>query len=163
MVLEELAERHGIRLSEDSLKRHGRGSINGEQAILIEPLTYMNRSGQAVRETLRYTNATADTLIVIHDDLDIAPGYIKIKMGGGSGGHNGIKSIVADIGTPEFIRVRVGIGRDITMVSSDYVLSKFDPDEASLVKEAIADAADAVEMIVREGMNKAMNVYHTRE
>jgi PTH1 family peptidyl-tRNA hydrolase len=163
LVLEKLAARHGVQLREDDIKRHGRGSIEGAQAILAEPLTFMNRSGQAVRDIFRRTNATPETLIVIHDDLDLPPGRIKVKQGGGSGGHNGIKSIVADIGTPEFYRVRVGIGRDTTMVSSDYVLMKFSPDEATLMKEAVQIATDAVETLVREGIERAMNVFNTRE
>jgi PTH1 family peptidyl-tRNA hydrolase len=163
MVLEELAVRHGVQFKEDTLKRHGRGSIEGANAIFAEPLTFMNLSGHAVRDIFRRSNATAETLIVIHDDKDLATGRVKVKQGGGSGGHNGIKSIVADIGTPEFFRVRVGIGNDPTMVSSDYVLSKFSRGELAIMKEAIQRAADAVETVIRDGLERAMNVYNTRE
>jgi PTH1 family peptidyl-tRNA hydrolase len=100
---------------------------------------------------------------VIHDDKDLAPGRVKVKEGGGSGGHNGIKSIVADIGTPDFFRVRVGIGSDPLMLSTDYVLAKFSREEVPVIKEAIQTAADAAEAIIRDGIERAMNVYNTRD
>jgi len=163
LVLEELAARHGVQLKEDNNKRYGRGSIEGANAVFAEPLTFMNLSGQAVRDVLRRSNATPETLIVIHDDLDLRPGRVKVKQGGGSGGHNGIKSIVADIGTPEFIRIRVGIGCDPLMVSSDYVLSKFSREEAPIIKEAVQRAADAVECVIRDGLERTMNIYNTKD
>jgi PTH1 family peptidyl-tRNA hydrolase len=162
MALEELVRRLGARLEEEDLFALGRASLDGTPVVLMEPLTFMNRSGQAVRETLRGREITPGHLIVMHDDLDIETGRLKIRMGGGSGGHRGVSSIIESIGTPDFIRIKMGIGRDPEMLPEDYVLKKFSKDELPLMEENIVQAADAVESILRDGLSRAMNTFNER-
>jgi PTH1 family peptidyl-tRNA hydrolase len=163
MALEELARRLGAPLEEEDLLARGSASLHGTTLVLMEPLTYMNRSGQAVRAVIREMELTPGKLIVIHDDLDIEPGRLKIKMGGGAGGHKGVASIIQSMGTPDFIRVKMGIGRDPEMLPEDYVLKKFSKDELPLMKETILEAADAVESILRDGLSRAMNTFNERD
>ena len=162
MVLEELSGRHKIELKERQLYRAAKGSIGDSEAVLVEPLTFMNRSGIAVREALRRFNIPIENLIVIHDDIDMETGKLKIKAGGSSGGHRGMESIIQSTGTPDFTRVKIGVGRDPEMLPEDYVLMKFSRAELPAVKEAIMTAADAVLSILEEGVRKAMNHYNRR-
>ena len=161
-ALEELARRLGARLEEEELLARGTASLHDTPVVLMEPLTFMNRSGQAVRAVIREMELAPANLIIIHDDLDIEPGRLKIKMGGGAGGHKGVASVIESMDTPEFIRVKVGIGRDPEMLPEDYVLKKFSKDELPLVEETILDAADAVESIIRDGLSRAMNTFNER-
>lgn len=160
MVADSLAKRYGIELREREVYSSGKGSIEGRSVILVEPLTFMNRSGLAVRNVMKRLNVEAEDLIVIHDDIDMETGKLKIRGKGSSGGHKGVESIIREIGTGEFIRVKVGIGRDEDLPVEDYVLGKFTKEQSSLVKDAVAGAADAVVMIITEGINKAMNEFN---
>jgi PTH1 family peptidyl-tRNA hydrolase len=162
LVLEEIARRSGVTLEEEGLFMIGKGSLEGTPVVLVEPLTFMNRSGHAVREALRSMELSAERLIAIHDDLDIETGHLKIKMGGGSGGHKGVGSIIESIGTPDFIRIKIGIGRDPEMLPEDYVLKKFSKDALPLMEESIFRAADAVESILSEGLSRAMNTFNEK-
>ena len=162
MVLEELARRHGAGFAQRELYRATRGSIGGEDVLLMEPLTFMNLSGKAVARGMRKFGFSPEDLIVVCDDLDMDTGRVKIKPGGRSGGHNGIQSIIDLTGYSDFVRVKVGIGRDPRIPSEKYVLSKFRPDEDGPLDDAISRAADAVEAIVTKGLEHAMNAINRR-
>lgn len=162
MALEELCRAAGAQLSEKSGYKIARGSIEGERAVLVEPLTFMNLSGQAVAEVMRRNPIEPANLIVIHDDIDLPAGALRVRSGGSSGGHKGVESIIQSIGTREFIRVRIGVGRDGAQDVKDFVLSKFRPDEKALVGDAVGLACDAVGVIVSRGLQAAMNGFNRR-
>lgn len=161
IVLEAVAESFDITLQEKKAYIAGRGSMAGHDVLLIEPLTFMNLSGIAVKDVLRKFNVTAENLIVIHDDLDMDTGKLKIRKNGSSGGHRGVESIIQSIGTKEFIRVKIGIGREHGISPETYVLKKFRKDELPIIKDAIQRAADAVAAIVSGGAAKAMNKFNS--
>lgn len=160
VALEDIAERHGIEFKERELYRIGKGSIGDKDIILVEPLTFMNRSGIAVRDVMRRFNALPDYTIVIHDDIDMETGKLKLRKNGSSGGHNGVESIIQAIGTNEFIRVKIGVGREEGMAAEDYVLRKFRKEEVPMIRDAVHRAADAVEVIIKHGIEKAMNSFN---
>ena len=160
MVVDVLAKRYGIPLRERGSYRAGKGVVEGDPVILVEPVTFMNGSGLAVRDVLQLHNAEAEDLIVIHDDIDMEPGKLKIRKKGSSGGHKGVESIIREIGTKEFKRVKVGIGKSEHAAVEDYVLGKFSKDETLLMNDAIAKASDSVVMIIGEGLQKAMNTFN---
>ena len=161
MVVEELVRRyHASLVSTRRSLRLAHAVIAGEQTMLVEPQLYMNRSGSALAEVV--PPVTAAELIVVHDDLDLELGCIRVKRGGGTGGHHGLESIAEHCGT-EFTRVRIGIGRpargeDVV----DYVLSPFAAEQHAAVDAALQWAADAVECVLREGEEKAMNRFNVR-
>ena len=162
-TIDELIERHRIPQGGIAHKAmYGKGMIAGEKVLAVKPLTYMNLSGEAIREYVNYYKMDPETeLIVIYDDIDLEPGQIRIRKKGSAGGHNGIKSIIAQIGTQNFYRVKVGVGaKPKGWDLADYVLGRFSSEERELVDKAICDAADAVEMILKDGIEVAMNHYN---
>lgn len=163
-VVDHLAAAHGIPFEEKELYYTGKGSIEGRRVVLLKPLTYMNRSGLAVKRALKRAAYGAEdlseTLIVVHDDLDLETGVLKIRKNGSSGGHRGIESIIQETGTREFIRVKIGIGRDRELPVETYVLRPFRGDEFPVVKDAIIRASDAVAAIIKDGVETAMNRYN---
>jgi PTH1 family peptidyl-tRNA hydrolase len=165
-VIDRISEKYGIQLNEKDFYIIGKGAAEGVDIILLKPLTFMNKSGIAVRKALRKTvNMLAnysDKLIVVHDDLDLETGIIRIRKNGSSGGHKGIESIILEIGTRDFIRLKLGIGRDREMSVEEYVLRNFRPDEKDAIKNAIINAVDAVTVIVTQGVQKAMNTYNRK-
>lgn len=165
MVVEQLSRVHSIKLDKKHrLVRFGEGKIAGKEIILAQPLTFMNNSGTAIRHLLAETGAAAANVIVIYDDLDLDCGRIRVRANGGSGGHKGIKSIMGQLGTDEFARVRIGIGRPPgRQDSADYVLSPFSKRESEEIDFAIVKAADAVEYILEHGIERAMNEFNRRE
>jgi PTH1 family peptidyl-tRNA hydrolase len=164
MAVAQLAGRLGIEVSQE--RGHsliGRGRIEAAQIVLVKPQTYMNESGKAVSALLKDFYVSPGDLIVIHDDLDLPLGTVRIKTGGGHGGHNGLRSIIESLGTPDFIRVRMGIGRPIQGVdSADYVLSLFLAGEQKVATDEAERAADAVMAIVSQGMTRAMRLFNQR-
>jgi PTH1 family peptidyl-tRNA hydrolase len=133
-------------------------SLGGREVLLAKPLTFMNRSGTAVADLLTRHNLPPSSLIIVHDDLDLAFGRIRLRPGGGHGGHNGIRSVIAETGTPDFCRVRLGIGRPSEGISpADHVLAPFSQAERESLDSFVALGVDAVELIVREGIGPAMN------
>ncbi|MBJ7507892.1 MAG: aminoacyl-tRNA hydrolase [Ilumatobacteraceae bacterium] len=136
---------------------------NTKRAVLAFPTTFMNESGQAVRKLMRrYGFKSVDALIVIQDELDLAPGTVKIKKGGGLSGHNGLRSIASHVATQEFIRVRLGVGKPSNKEQgANHVLSKVPAAERQLLDVAVNIAADAVEKIILDGVDAAMNMYNT--
>lgn len=162
-TIDELIDRHRIPQGGIAHKAmYGKGMIAGEKVLAVKPLTYMNLSGEAIREYVNYYKMDPETeLIVIYDDIDLDPGQIRIRKKGSAGGHNGIKSIIAQIGTQNFYRIKVGVGaKPKGWDLADYVLGRFSSEERELVDKAICDAADAVEMILKDGIEAAMNHYN---
>ncbi len=162
-VVDKLAAEGGFgawRTAEKALVN--RGSIGKTEVLLVKPMTYMNLSGDAVGGLMRFYKIDLSELIVVHDELDFEVGAVRVKEGGGHGGHNGLRSIIVHAGQ-EFVRVRVGIGKPPSrMEGADFVLSGFDKGERSLVDEAIARAALAVHVLVDKGVRVAMNQFNRR-
>jgi PTH1 family peptidyl-tRNA hydrolase len=164
--LRHFARRHSIHLDKkQSLARTGSGKIEGENIILARPQTYMNLSGQSVSRLVNKLKLNLDDLIVIHDDLDLPLGRIRIRQGGGSGGHKGMESVIGELGSQDFIRIRIGIGRPSENASEDeiigFVLSDFTPEEEQIVKKAIARVSDAIIRLITKGLETAMNTYNS--
>ncbi len=163
-VLEKLAEQEGISVLE---KKHkaviGRGIVAGQKCILARPLTYMNLSGESVREMVDYYKAdeTAELIIVL-DDISLDVGQIRIRKKGSAGGHNGLKSIIAHLGHDSFIRIKMGVGgKPEGWDLADYVLGRVSQKEREVLDEAAGRAADAIRMILTQGADAAMNRYNT--
>ncbi|MFU2422266.1 MAG: aminoacyl-tRNA hydrolase [Bacteroides sp.] len=165
-VIETLAAQEKIDILE---KKHkglvGKGYIDGEKVILAKPLTYMNLSGECVKEILDYYKIDAKTnLIVISDDISLAPGHIRIRKKGSAGGHNGLKNIIAHLGDDEFIRIKMGVGEKPAGYDlADYVLGHFTGMERKVMDEAAAEAADAIRVIMKEGAESAMNRFNGKK
>ncbi len=141
----------------------GAGNIDSGNVILAKPQTFMNESGRAVAALLRGLYASPSDLVVIHDELDLPLGVVRVKAGGGHGGHNGLRSLTAELGSSDFVRVRIGIGRPEPGVDpADYVLSSFLPEERQVAAEAAVMAADAVRTIIAQGVTKAMNMVNQK-
>ena len=143
---------------------YGKGVIAGQKVILAKPLTYMNLSGESVAELVNYYKIDPEEeLVVIYDDINLAPGYIRVRKKGSAGGHNGIKNIIAQLGSDKFKRIRVGVGeKPKNWDLADYVLSPFSKEERTQVDEAIRHAADALEMILQDDIDSAMNKYNKK-
>lgn len=162
----ELARRHGGTLKE------GRDKalvcevvVNDEKIVLAVPLTFMNESGQAVRGLVKRHNMKADDfasrLVIVHDELDLAPGTVRVKEGGGLAGHNGLRSITSHLSTQDYLRVRIGVGKPPTAeLGADHVLRKVPPAERTLLDEAESRAADAVESLIAHGAAATMNTFN---
>ena len=139
----------------------GKGIIEGEKVILAMPQTYMNLSGESVRELMDYYKCDLSDLIVIYDDISLEPGKIRIRKKGSAGGHNGIKNIIAQLGTQNFQRVKVGVGeKPKGWDLADYVLGHFSKEDRGLVDDALKRAAGAVELMVQGEVDQAMNQFN---
>jgi PTH1 family peptidyl-tRNA hydrolase len=142
----------------------GKGYIGERQFLLAKPLTYMNRSGLAVAQILSFHKIPPQGLLVVHDDMDIPLGRIKIVRNGGSGGHNGVDSIIEILGTREFPRLKIGIGRPLPQQKPEhYVLEPFSFEERSILEETLKKAGKASEVIVRQGIEEAMNLFNIKD
>ena len=144
---------------------YGKAVLGGEKAILMKPLSFMNLSGGPVQEMSAYFKVDPETeIIVVYDDIDLEPGQIRIRKQGSAGGHNGIKDIIRRLGTEKFLRVKVGVGaKPKGWDLADHVLGRFRSEERKLVDEAIEHAADAVEKIISQGVDAAMNEYNRKQ
>jgi len=167
MVLEELANRAGCKLSAGKGARaralSGEGRIAGRRVVLARPLTYMNESGGPVRGLLDYHHLPVDDLVVLHDELDIPFSSVRLKRGGGEGGHNGLRSISRSLGTKDYLRVRVGIGRPPgRQEAADFVLKDFSATERKELALLVVEAADATELLLARGLEAAQNQVHPR-
>ena len=167
MVLDELAARAGVKLSPGKGKRArtliGEGRLAGRRVVLARPTSYMNESGGPVRGLLDYHSVPATDLVVLHDELDIPFGTVRLKRGGGEGGHNGVRSISRSTGTKDYLRVRVGIGRPPgRQAPADFVLKDFSATERRELDLLVAEAADAAEELLALGLEAAQNVVHPR-
>lgn len=159
-----LAERHGGTLRRDKVKAlAGTVRIGGRSVLLAWPQTYYNESGQAVGALARRHGLEPAGVVVVHDELDLPPGRIRVKLGGGLAGNNGLRSIKAHLGTDEFVRVRIGVGKPPgRQQGADHVLRRPGKQERTELDIAIEEAADAVETIVTDGVDAAMNRFNTR-
>jgi PTH1 family peptidyl-tRNA hydrolase len=165
MVIDRLAPKLGADVTKKMFKALvGQGRVGDEKVILAKPQTFMNLSGEAVGALLHWYKLTAAGLIVVYDDLDLPPGKLRVRPGGGSGGHKGMQSIIGVLGTENFPRVRIGIGKPAVpgIETAGYVLGRFGGEEAKEVGEALDLAAEALCCIVREGVDRAMNLYNRR-
>jgi PTH1 family peptidyl-tRNA hydrolase len=169
MCLKHFAKEHGIEFDKKQADaRTGLGNIEGIDVVLAKPQTYMNLSGKSVNRLMHKYKLKPEDIIVVHDDMDLPLGKVRIRMGGSSGGHNGINSIIAEIGTREFIRIKIGIGRperdednrvyDREIV--DYVLSNFSRDEKKQLEPSIEKVSDAILCLLTEGLDAAMNRFN---
>ena len=162
MVIDALAARFAVSIRQKTTNFvYGRGFIEEQKAILIKPLTFMNRSGIAVWDAIRKYD-DIDNVLVVHDDLDLDTGVIRIKKTGSSGGHNGIQSIIERLGSKDFIRLKIGIGRPERGSAEKYVLRRFSKQERPVIDEAIETAADAVQTILTQGVPSAQNTFHSQ-
>lgn len=165
-VMDAIAEKYNISISE---KKHkalcGKGVIEGRKVVLAKPQTFMNLSGESVAELLAYYKLDPEEeLLVIFDDISLAPGNLRIRKKGSAGGHNGIKNIIARTGTQNFQRIKVGVGeKPKGWDLADYVLGHFEPRDRDRVEEAIEDAVLAAEMIVRGDADRAMNDFNGKK
>ena len=139
-----------------------KGKINGEDVIILKPHTYMNNSGLSVRQIVDYFKIDINDILVINDDLELPTGYFRLREHCHSGGHNGIKSIDAHLGTDMYKRLRVGIGKDVNIPVVDYVLGKLTEEEKPLIKEAIEVAANAVNDWFAMPFDRVMNKYNKK-
>ncbi|MFB6263230.1 MAG: aminoacyl-tRNA hydrolase [Bradymonadaceae bacterium] len=163
-VVDRLAERAGLRLSEEKFDAaFASGRVAGESAYLLEPQTMMNDSGQSVAPAARYFEIDLDRVVVVHDDVDLSVGRLAVKEGGSAGGHNGVESVARRLDDRGFVRVRVGVGRPQRGSVRDHVLSTFDASERRVVDEVVDAAAEAVEIVVAEGVAEAQNEYNGRD
>ena len=162
-VIDRLAARYNIDVD---VKKHraliGKGMIAGQKVILAKPQTYMNLSGESIRSILDYYKVDPETeLIVIYDDISLEPGKIRIRKKGSAGGHNGIKNIIAQLGTQNFQRIKVGVGeKPKGWDLADYVLGHFSKEDRGLVDDALKRAAGAVELMVQGEVDQAMNQFN---
>jgi PTH1 family peptidyl-tRNA hydrolase len=167
MVLDELASRAGIRLSAGKGARAralaGEGRLAGRRVVLARPLTYMNESGSPVRGLLDYHSIPVEDLVVVHDELDLPFASVRLKRGGGEGGHNGLRSVSRSTGTRDYLRVRVGIGRPPGRQDpADFVLKDFSAVERKELDLLVVEAADALEALLVKGLEAAQNEVHAR-
>ncbi len=164
-VIDKLAEQENIAMLE---KKHkaviGKGVVAGQKCILAKPVTFMNLSGESVRELIDYYKADETTeLIVISDDISLAVGQLRVRKKGSAGGHNGLKNIIAHLGHDSFIRIKVGVGeKPKGWDLADYVLGHFSPQERTLMDEAALRAADAIRTIITQGADVAMNEFNRK-
>jgi PTH1 family peptidyl-tRNA hydrolase len=164
MVLEKIAAQWKISLTQKSFDAlWNRGKINNVSVLLAMPQTYMNLSGKSVGRLMAYYKVDIDHVIVIHDDLDLPFGTIRLKKGGGDAGHKGLKSVITALGSADFLRIRMGIGKPADKAGvENYVLQKFNQEEQGVLPESIQLAAEAAADIVISGMQQAMAKYHTK-
>jgi len=163
LAVELLARSLGTRLAREGDLEFGIADAEGVAVLLARPQTYMNRSGIAVAPVYRAFAESPGDLIVLHDDLDLPPGRVRLKRGGGTGGHNGLRSLQEELGTPAFLRVRIGIGRPPEGVDpADFVLSPPPPEAPDHFLGGVASAGEAVLDILRDGFDKAMTRWNAK-
>lgn len=161
-VVNKLANKYDIKVNKFKFNSlYGMGEIEGEKVILLKPQTYMNLSGKAIRDFMNFYKLSLEDIIVIFDDLDIEPGIIKIRKKGGPGTHNGMKSVVSEIKSENFCRIRIGIG--VPQYKNDllnYLLTRIPDDEYKILESAISNATSAIVELLKNGINSAMNLYN---
>ena len=165
LVLDTLAQKLGADLSERKRRALcGKAVIGGQKVILLKPQTYMNSSGESIRAAADYYKVPPEDILVVYDDISLAPGQLRVRKKGSAGGHNGIKNIIAHLGTQEFPRIKIGVGdKPPRMDLADYVLGHFSSGEKKIMEEAAKEAADAICEIVNVGIEQAMNDHNRRK
>jgi peptidyl-tRNA hydrolase, PTH1 family len=161
MVIDRLADVLSVRLESRAEGSVGRLDRKNRRLVLLKPASFVNTSGPVVKGLAKSLGVAGDRVLVVHDDLDLEFAAVRVKVGGGSGGHRGLKSIAAALGTDQFVRIRLGIGRPPgRMDPADFVLSPFKPKEQPEIDLAVAEAADAALAVIDQGADAAMNVYN---
>ena len=164
-VIDKLVEEYNVPQSGVKFNAmYGKTVIGGEKVILMKPLSFMNLSGGPVRDMVNYFKIDPETeLIVIYDDIDLDPGQLRIRKQGSAGGHNGIKDIIRQLGTEKFLRIKVGVGaKPKGWDLADYVLGRFSTEDRKIVDEAIAKAGKAVDIMISQGPDAAMNEFNKK-
>lgn len=168
MVVDELARRFGVSIDHEKWQAHSVQLVLwGSKICLLKPDTFMNLSGKAVARYVDFYKVSPEQILVVHDDLDMEPGRVKLVAGGGTGGHNGIRSLVQYLGTKDFLRLKLGIGRPgklnlySGMPVEKYVLAPFAPDEKILLEQRMDAIEKGLEYLVCDGIAKAMNLLNT--
>ncbi len=164
LVIDELARRWGIDCSKKQLGSEiGTGQVRDVQVVLVKPQQFMNRSGHPTRSLIGFYKATQEETVIVHDEVDLPFGTVRVKQGGGAGGHNGLKDLNRHLDSGDYTRVRVGVSRPPEgWDTADYVLGKWNAEERSRLENTVAQAADAVEEILHEGPTAAMNKFNIR-
>ena len=164
-VIDKIAEKYNIAVDAKKGRAYvGKGIIEGQKVLLVKPQTYMNLSGESIRELVGYFKVDPkEELLVIYDDISLNPGQIRIRKKGSAGGHNGIKNIIQELGTQKFVRIKVGVGaKPKGWDLADYVLGRFGKEDRKLVDEAQERACKAVELILSDDPDAAMNEYNKK-
>lgn len=161
-TIDVLADRINTDVAERKFKGlYGKGMLGGEKVILLKPQTFMNLSGESVRAAADFYKIPPDHIIVIYDDISLDVGHLRIRTKGSAGGHNGIKNIIAHLGTQEFPRIKIGVGgKPPRMDLADYVLSRFPAEERKIMETAFKNAAEAAGVLIAEGPDAAMNRFN---
>jgi len=160
-VVDKFTDSLGLDIDKDGFKgKYVRFKYNNEDIIVLKPSTYVNLSGESVILVINYFKIPIEDILIIYDDMDTPVGHIKLKIKGSSGGHNGIKSIISNIGTEEFKRIKVGIGKP-QYNAIDFVLTRPSKQEQEEIDEAIKNAVEAIKISIKESFNKAMTIYNT--
>ena len=159
-----LADKAGSTVTEKKHKAlYGKGYIGGQKVILAKPQTYMNLSGESIREIADFYKIEPENIIILCDDINLSEGQLRIRLKGSAGGHNGLKNIISHLGTQEFPRIRIGVGeKPRGMDLADYVLGRFPKEQQAVMEEAYRDAAEAACMMIEDGADAAMNHYNRK-
>lgn len=160
MLVDRIAEAHKIRLSRRGKSLCGRGFIEGVEVALLKPLTFMNLSGEAVAEFISNQPVPTESIVAAYDDCDLPLGKIRLRKNGGSGGHRGVDSLIKHLYSRDFRRIRLGVGRPLHGDIVDYVLSPFSASETEALDQMLAKGADSLEVIIKEGIERAMNSFN---
>lgn len=164
-AIDVLAGEIGAAITESKFKGlYGRGMLGGEKVILLKPQTFMNLSGESVRAAADYYKIEPDHIIILYDDISLDVGQLRIRTKGSAGGHNGIKNIIAQLGTQEFPRIKIGVGNKPPRIDLvDYVLGRFSKEERAVMEEAFKEAAKAAQVMISEGAEAAMNRFNAHK
>ncbi len=162
-ALDALAERLGVRIRTKGFSAlYGEGRIGTERVVLVKPQTYMNLSGDAVQSLMHFYKLAPDRLIVLYDDIDLPTGSLRIRANGSAGSHNGMRSVISCVGSENFPRIRIGVGKDESLVLRDYVLKRPSKAEQQTLSEVFENAADAAELIVSGNIAEAQAKYNKK-
>ena len=162
-TIDYLSDKYNVRVNKLKFKSlYGETNIGGEKVFLVKPQTFMNLSGEAIREFSAFYKVPAENIIIINDDISLAVGKMRIRRKGSAGGHNGLKSIIYQLNTDNFPRIKIGVGapenKDYDL--ANYVLGRFSKDEISVLEDIIIKASEAIEEIIKRGIDSAMNKYN---
>ncbi len=164
ITVDQLAEKHDIKVDKLKFKALvGEGRIAGQKVLLVKPQTYMNLSGESLREVMHFYKLEPEQLIVIYDDIDLEAGALRIRKFGSAGTHNGMRSVVYQLQSDRFPRIRIGIGGSGERQLADFVTGGFSKEEVPVLEEAVTKAVGALECILGDGIDKAMNQYNTKK
>jgi peptidyl-tRNA hydrolase len=161
MTMDILSETLGVSINSEKFKgQYVKFKYKGEDVILLKPMTYMNNSGESVIQVMKFYKIDVKDLLVVYDDMDMPTGKLRLRQSGSAGGHNGVKSIIAHVGTQSFARIRVGIDKHPRIPVVDYVLGRFSKDEQPLIESGIENAVKAIELFLDKDFVAAMNAYN---